>query len=806
LERRKMNKLTYRLMSVLAVFILMLGNSSSVVASAAYGASQAAAAIPAFPGAEGFGANTIGGRGGIIYEVTNLNDAGTGSLRACIEATGPRTCVFRTGGLIVLQSALRIVNPYITIAGQTAPGGGITLKNVSGGSVFSTQTHDVIIRYITSRPGPGGMNNATLIAKNNIPLYNIIIDHGSFSWATDETLTTWYRTYNVTIQWNIVSESLDCSTHPKGCHSKGLMIGGYSGSESAGGKGSENISVLNNLMAHNAERNPLMQLCGIAQVINNTTYNPQWTFAHQQLNCPLGESYVNWINNYHKKGPSSTSNTDLKIIPADDGTWSAGKVYVKGNIGPNRPNDTLVETKWVELKSGAPAGVLVTSPAPAPAVYSTSAMEAFNCVIADGGAGNSRGLNCDGSWYNRRDSIDVRVINEVKTGTGKIIDDPSQVGGWIVPAAGVPCADSDHDGMPDTWEQLYGFNLNIPNGSEDKDGDGYTNVEEYFNGTNPGDSILVPSITPTLVPVATSTPTLMPTSTLPIPTISASPVPASVTATQSSIPPTVTLLPATPTTVSTGQNTFEVRVAKGADDVEESSTGSIYINSSDLELVYDGSNQVVGMRFRGVSVPKGATITNAYLQFKVDETSSEVTKISINGEAKSNALAFSNTKHNVSARLRTINTVSWSPSSWMTLGAVGIDQRTPNLSPIVQEIVSQTSWVAGNSMVMIITGSGKRVAKAYEVDPAGAPLLHIEYIVAATSATNMFSLTTTTVPTTNTPAATATIPAIANSPTVTLLPETPTTSVTDIPSSTMSAPWTQTASPSETSTVILPAP
>ncbi len=462
--------------------------------------------------------------------------------------------------------------------------------------------------------------------------------------------------------------------------------------------------------------------------------------------------------------------------------------------------NSLPETNWVEVKTGAPAGVIVTSPAPAPAVSSTTAMDAYNSIVADGGVGNSRGLNCDGSWYNRRDSIDVRVINEVKTGTGKIIDDPSQVGGWIIPAAGTPCVDNDHDGMPDTWEQLYGFNPNIPEGSADKDGDGYTNIEEYINGTNPGGPILIPSVTPTVISAATNTPTLMPTATLPMATITASPVPVSATATiaptatptktATIIAPTPTFVPVTPATVPAGQNTVDVRVAKGVDDVEESSTGSMYVNSSDLELVYDGSNQVVGMRFRGVSVPKGATITNAYLQFKVDETSSNVTMISIQGEAKSNALAFSNTKRNVSARLRTINAVSWSPSSWLTLGAAGIGQRTPNLAPIVQEIVSQTSWVAGNSMVMIITGSGKRVAKAYEVDPAGAPLLHIEYTVAATSATNMLSLTATTVPTTNTPAATATVPAIAISPTPTLLPATPTTSVTDIPSSTMPAPWT----------------
>lgn len=488
-----MNKKFQRILSAFAVFVFVLGNANYVGASSV----RAVVAVPpAFPGAEGFGANSLGGRGGRIFEIENLNDSGAGSLRACVEASGARTCVFRTGGLIVLQSALRIVNPYITIAGQTAPGGGITLKKASGGDVFLTQTHDVIIRYISVRPGAGGENHANQIAKNGAELYNIIIDHNSLSWGVDSNIETWYRVRNATIQWSLISEALNNSTHSKGAHSKGIMIGGYQGSES-GGKGSENISVLNNLMAHNAERNPLMQLCGIAQVMNNTTYNPQWTFSHQQLNCLLGESYVNWINNYHKKGPSSTSNSDLKVIPADDGTWSVGKVYVKGNIGPNRSNDTLPETNWVELKSGAPSGVIVASPAPAPAVYSISAMEAYKSVTADGGVGNSRGLNCDGSWYNRRDAIDARVINEVKTGTGKIIDDPSQVGGWIVPAAGVPCADSDHDGMPDMWEQLHGFNPNLPDDSGDNDGDGYTNIEEYFNGNDSPDSSfpLVTSIT-----------------------------------------------------------------------------------------------------------------------------------------------------------------------------------------------------------------------------------------------------------------------------------------------------------------------
>ena len=484
-KEKAVNKTFYKIMSAFTVMILALG---SVNLTGASSVRAAASALPAFPGAEGFGANALGGRGGTIFEVTNLNDSGAGSLRACVEASGARTCVFRSGGLIVLQSPLRIANPYITIAGQTAPGGGITLKTASGGDVFSTQTHDVIIRYITARPGPGGENHANQMAKNGVELYNIIIDHNSLSWGVDSNIETWYRVRDATIQWALISEGLNNSTHSKGAHSKGLMIGGYKGSES-GGKGSENISVLNNLMAHNADRNPLMQLCGAAQVINNVTYNPLYTFSHQQLNCLSGESYVNWINNYHKKGPSSTSSSDLKVIPADSGAWSPGRVYLKGNIGPGRPNDSLPETNWVEVKSGAPAGVITTMPATAPAVVSTSALDAYNNVLSDGGVGNSRGIDCSGNWYNRRDAIDARVINEVKTGTGRIIDDPSQVGGWITPAAGTACADSDHDGMPDTWEQSYGLNPNSPGSSTDTDGDGYTNIEEYFNATNPLDSM-----------------------------------------------------------------------------------------------------------------------------------------------------------------------------------------------------------------------------------------------------------------------------------------------------------------------------
>lgn len=508
-----MNKIAKSVMTIFVVVMIFASHASvDAVGHGQTGNPMAAGAavIPAFPGAEGFGANSIGGRGGSVYIVTNVKDSGAGSLRECVEASGARTCVFGIGGLIVLQSPLRISNPYITIAGQTAPGGGITLKTALGGDVFSTQTHDVIIRYITARPGPGGENHANQIAKNGTELYNIIIDHNSLSWGVDSNIETWYRVNNATIQWSIISEGLNNSTHSKGAHSKGIMIGGYQGSES-GGKGSENVSVLNNLMAHNADRNPLMQLCGVAQVINNVTYNPLYTFSHQQLNCTTGESYVNWINNYHKRGPSSTSSTDLKIIPADSGTCGAGKAYIAGNYGSG------TNGAWSQGFNGSCSGrtdIIVTVPAPAPVVLSTNALDAYNSVLA--GAGNSRGIDCNGNWYNRRDAIDTRVINDVKNGTGSIIDDPSQVGGWISIAPGTPCIDSDHDGIPNVWEVKYGLNPNVSSdANQDLNGDGYTNIEDYINGIVPTtpNSTPIPTNTPAGTPIPTSTPAGTPTPT-----------------------------------------------------------------------------------------------------------------------------------------------------------------------------------------------------------------------------------------------------------------------------------------------------
>jgi len=441
---------------------------------------RAASLIPAFPGAEGFGAQSIGGRRGKVFEVTNLNDSGSGSLRACVEASGPRTCVFRTGGTIGLNSDLIIENPYITIAGQTAPGGGIALKRASGTSegFFGSGrgAHDVIIRYIRVRPGPGGQPDGIAIYGGR----NVIIDHSSASWAVDETINVWYDAQNVTIQWSIISEGLYCSTHPKGCHSMGMLLG-------SGGSG--NISVHHNLFAHNDERSPRIKTSGTVDVVNNVIYNPgqsgSWGPSHISGGTP-----VNYVANYYKTGPDSS--TPDYYISGD------GSIYVKGNITPKRPSDNLDEIQGVVRPSDH--NRVVSSRHSAPSVTTTSAFDAYDQVLAQAGA-----------TLPVRDSVDQRIVNDVKNGTGRIIDDPSEVGGWPKLASGTPPVDSDHDGMADNWEISQFGNLSR-DGRGDANNNGYTDLEEYLNQLAgavpppPPPGTPTPTKPPTPTPMSTPTP------------------------------------------------------------------------------------------------------------------------------------------------------------------------------------------------------------------------------------------------------------------------------------------------------------
>ncbi len=433
--------------------------------------------LKAFPEAEGFGANAVGGRGGRVYVITNLQDSGTGSLRECISASGPRICVFAVGGTIALSSVLSINNPYITIAGQSAPGGGITIRASGSGDSLAIKTHDVVLRYVTIRTGPGGDNHAISIAKNGVLLYNIVVDHCSLSWGTDEVVETWYAVRNVSIQWNIISEGLDCSTHSKGCHSKGIILGSYAGSELKNTLGGKDISFHHNLMAHNGERNPLIKTAGLTDVVNNVAYNVGGTFSHVDMDTQLAQVQANYVGNYFKSGPNTVEKTAIKAI--NPGAYGAA-IYVLDNIVRYRSGTLLTGINVVE---SATRTYVVADRMPAPSISTVSANETYTLVLGD--AGNSKGIGCDGQWYQRRDSIDTRIVNDVRQGTGKIINDPSEVGGWLNIDSGTPCTDTDHDGMPDQWENVKGLNYNVVDSSLDKDNDGYTNIEEYLNGGTP---------------------------------------------------------------------------------------------------------------------------------------------------------------------------------------------------------------------------------------------------------------------------------------------------------------------------------
>ena len=254
-------------------------------------------------------------------------------------------------------------------------------------------------------------------------------------------------------------------------------------------------------------------------------------------------------------------------------------------------------------------------------------------------------------------------------------------------------------------------------------------------------------------------PTVTPASVTP--TATATSAPATFTSTPGA--PTATRASSTPTQINlppSGPNSLNIRIRTGNDDVEEYSSGWVYLNSTDLELVYDINSQVVGLRFVGVNIPKGAIITNAYIQFKVDELTSETISLQIRGEANANAPAFTIKSRNVSSRLRTKNVVTWSPAPWKKVGTSGADQATPNIAPVIQEIVNQPGWATGNSLVITMTGNtGKRVSKSFESDAAGAPLLHVEFNGATSSPTvGILPTQTPTTATIFTPTATLPLP------------------------------------------------
>lgn len=426
-------------------------------------------ALPAFPGAQGWGANALGGRGGAVIQVTNLSDSGAGSLRACVAARDPRTCVFTKGGTITLNTRLDIKNPFLTIAGQTAPGGGIQIK---GHAILVLNTHNVIIRYIRHRRLGGGADGKG-IQIGGAPAAgpgskDIIIDHSSFAWQGDDN-DVWGGnggiTERITLQWCIFAES-----------SRGFI----SGVEPPYGARVGTLSLHHNYWASNAMRNPQIGGNGPTELVNNVMYN-HTSFATVLVNGGTVGVKMNIVGNFWKRGPES--NARYEFLVSEGATYPNGKtiedqppdfLYVLDNLGPRRPLGTDPQFAFVGFYgsgvTAAPANLRRLSPWPGPA----------NPITVSGASANvAKVLNNVGAILPSRDSVDSRLVNEYSTGRGSW--NGPLIGQYPVLAAGTPPADTDRDGMSDAWENSHGLN---PNNAADRNGidaSGYTELEVYLN-------------------------------------------------------------------------------------------------------------------------------------------------------------------------------------------------------------------------------------------------------------------------------------------------------------------------------------
>ena len=457
----------------------------------------AQAQVPAFNGAEGGGAVSVGGRGGVVIEVTNLNDSGTGSLRAALEASEPRIVIFKVAGIIELKSRLQIYNPYLTVAGQTAPGGGILIK----GYYIDVYTHDCIFQYFRYRAGRlDNEQSRSFFVRDGA--YNIIFDHLSISWGEDENFTCYSisnPTYNITLQWSMICEGLYGSDHND--HSAGAIFGSVEAADKV-----YNVSLHHNFFSNNSFRSPYIKNKN-TELINNITYNWQWWSSLFRSGTT-----IDIIGNRYKKGPSFLEEMswahDHGILwdseagdNGNSGMPGNPSIYIKGNydalyhIKPENDNwDMMLAVNNNDAQGKVPREFERTN---------RQTFSQFPVTIDDVNAveatllefvGACRRLDENGNWVYNRDDVDKRLVTQYKNNTGKIISNISEVGGYPTIALGTPYKDTDHDGMPDTWEITMGLNPN--NASDNKgdlDGDGFTNIEEFLNGNTTDTSPIIPT-------------------------------------------------------------------------------------------------------------------------------------------------------------------------------------------------------------------------------------------------------------------------------------------------------------------------
>jgi len=411
-----------------------------------------------------------GGRGGAVYEVTNLEDYGAqeapipGSLRDAVSQ-GDRTVVFRVSGTIALKRTLSITASNITVAGQTAPGDGICTRDFP----FGVAGHNIIVRYLRGRLG-----DVSHQEEDSLDLFNgasnVIFDHCSATWSVDECFSTSGNDKDFTIQWCLIGEGLNDGIHKKGEH-------GYGSLARANGNG----SWLYNLWVHNIERNPrLGDNYGRGggpnfEVRSNVIYD----YGRVASGLTQGNLHVNYVNNYIRPGPSSSKSALPIHTPGVNDTAAQPSnltYYLKGNIFEG--NDTLTGNNALFMDNTANAKLVVHfADAPvvaAPPVQQLGAKESYEAVLA--GVGASRPV---------RDRVDATIIQEARDRKGSIIDTQTQAGGWPELKSAPAPVESLHDGIPDDWKASHSLDVKDVTLAAKVGPSGYTYLEEYLNGTDP---------------------------------------------------------------------------------------------------------------------------------------------------------------------------------------------------------------------------------------------------------------------------------------------------------------------------------
>jgi len=436
---------------------------------------QLFAQVTAFPGADGFGKYTTGGRGGRIVYVTNLNDDGAGSFREACLLQETRNILFKVSGTIFLKRSLNITHGNLTIAGQTAPGDGVCIA----GADVNIKTNNVILRFMRFRMGD--INHLEADALGSLRNKEIIIDHCSISWSTDEC-ASFYGNSNFTMQWCIVSESLAKSVHQKGAHGFGGIWGGI------------NATFHHNLLAHHTSRNPRFGNLVESRNMdfrNNVVYNWGYNSAYGGEG---GEQ--NFVANYYKPGPATRKNVRNRLLQVtknqsqDYGHFYVDKNTMEGDLNVTKDNwkgivISLGETDKEDQLDIKFRKVGAMKPFPFEPIREQSAGKAYKKVLAFAGASL------------KRDSVDLRIVHEVNTGTAQfgswfdgggngIIDSQEQVGGWPELKSATAPVDTDEDGMPDNWERKHRkLSILLPDGSAFDLNSQYTNLEVYLNSLVP---------------------------------------------------------------------------------------------------------------------------------------------------------------------------------------------------------------------------------------------------------------------------------------------------------------------------------